>query len=94
MKAIIIAGALFVLASCLHGRYEIQLRIDREVAPADSVVAAARVIEPRLGEIKITSDTKIVRGFMTDSLADTLALVPLDSVPGVDVIWKSDSLGL
>ena len=84
--------AMFLLAAIpliAADRTEIKIRIERNSVNADSLMTAARQLEPRLGSSTIAVNAKrITLGFLThpDSVgADTLKLSALAKAPGVTI---------
>ncbi|MFA5376976.1 MAG: hypothetical protein WC455_14595 [Dehalococcoidia bacterium] len=80
---------LLAAGALLAGDITIILKIERN-APVDSILSEARMIEPRLGEIQVSNGLFELRGYRTDSLGDTLRLIPLLR-PGVSLLWSADS---
>lgn len=88
MMAMALTFALMAATLLAADRAQITLGIDRQAANVDSVAAAAREIEPRMGEITVINSRALVIGYMADSLADTTRWSDLRQAEGVELHWS------
>ena len=89
----IVATLLFAAVLLAQDRTQISIRVDRGLANADSLVAAAIEIEPKLALSQARNRQHITVSYTADSLADTLQFSGLREIEGVELFWSVDSGG-